>query len=348
MKTILAFTLLLSVALCADPVFEFMPSRTPHYFFQFMEGFELSDNLPQSSKCNSTSSILATDLLRDYNRIYDNYYQRWSKEGIIAFAKTLGEFPDWFKSCKQTLNFVFLNALTYTSQFEDTADYLNSLMEHLTQTVLGIYTRTTSIVQAAKKENMKESEVDQLILDIGKLVRLILDFERSEGTLLNKKDINYDKVVIDRLLARDPTFDEITKMFKSFFGTLIDASIDDTQLKEQIYSCSTTVQAVEAQLELLETNFEQGLEFFKLLHPLAVNCIATYEGFGVKSAKWIENGIPSTNQIITNLLVQMGDISSYLNAAIQDAGKGSNYEKIGENVAKAFLLIFHNVDFKQP
>ena len=100
MKTILALSLLVTFAFCADPVFEFVPSRTPHYFFQFMEGFDLSDNLPQSAKCNSTSSILATDLLRDYNNIYDNYYKRWNKEGIIAFAKTLGEFPDWFKSCK--------------------------------------------------------------------------------------------------------------------------------------------------------------------------------------------------------------------------------------------------------
>ena len=57
-----------------------------------------------------------------------------------------------------------------------------------------------------------------------------MDFERSEGTLLNKKD--YDKVVLERKLARDPTFDEITKMFQSFFGTLIDASIDDAELKE--------------------------------------------------------------------------------------------------------------------
>ena len=285
MKTILAISLLVTFAFCADPVFEFMPSRTPHYFFQFMEGFELSDSLPQSSKCNSTSSILATDLLRDYNRIYDNYYQRWNKDGIIAFAKTLGEFPDWFKSCKQTLNFVFLNTLTYTSQFDDGADYLNSLMEHLTQTVLGIYTQTQSIISMTKKSNLKESEVDQLILDIGKLARLVLDFEKSETTLLNKK-MDYSEFV-ERKLARDPTFDQITKMFSSFLGTLVESVIDDATLKEQVYACSTTVQAVEAQLELLESNFEQGLEFFKLLHPLAVNCIATYEGFGVKSAKWI-------------------------------------------------------------
>lgn len=65
-----------------------------------MDGFELSDSLPQSSKCNSTSSILATDLLRDYNNIYDNRYQKWNKEGVIAFAKTLGEIPDFYKNCK--------------------------------------------------------------------------------------------------------------------------------------------------------------------------------------------------------------------------------------------------------
>ena len=53
--------------------------------------------------------------------------------------------------------------------------------------------------------------------------------------------------------------------------------------------------AVEAQLELLETDFEQGLEFFKLLHPLAVNCISTYEGLGAKSANWIASSIPDTN-----------------------------------------------------
>ena len=137
-------------------------------------------------------------------------------------------------------------------------------------------------------------------------------------------------------------------MFKSFFGTIIEAAIEDETVKEKTYACSASALAAEVQLELLERDFEEGLEVFKLLHPLAVNCIASYEGLGVESAKWIEKGIPSVNQIVTNLLVQMGDISSYLNAAIIYANNGTDYDKIGENVARAFMLIFHNVDFKRP
>lgn len=137
-------------------------------------------------------------------------------------------------------------------------------------------------------------------------------------------------------------------MFKSFFSTFIDAVVDDKTLREQTYACSSTVQTVELQLEILENNVEEGLEVFKLLHPLAVNCIAAYEGLGVKIAKWIETSIPGVNQLMTNILVQMGDISSYLNEAIQLANKGTDYDKIGENMAKALILVLHDVDFKKP
>lgn len=51
---------------------------------------------------------------------------------------------------------------------------------------------------------------------------------------------------------------------------------------------------------------------------------------------------------MTNILVQMGDISSYLNEAIQLANKGTDYDKIGENMAKALILVLHDVDFKKP
>ena len=64
-------------------------------------------------------------------------------------------------------------------------------MEHLTGTVLGIYTQGQSIITAIKKDNLRESEVDQLILDLGRFARLILDFERSNRLILLNKDIDY-------------------------------------------------------------------------------------------------------------------------------------------------------------
>lgn len=118
-------------------------------------------------------------------------------------------------------------------------------------------------------------------------------------------------------------------MFKSFFSTFIDAVVEDKSLREQTNACSSTIQTAEIQLEILENNFEEGLEVFKLLHPLAVNCIAAYEGLGVKIAKWIETSMPAVKQLMTNILVQMGDISSYLHEAGQLAIKGTDYDKIG-------------------
>lgn len=62
-------------------------------------------------------------------------------------------------------------------------------MEHFTQTILGIYTQASAIYNSLKKDNLKESEVDQLILDLGKLTRLVFDFEKSGGRLLHSNNI---------------------------------------------------------------------------------------------------------------------------------------------------------------
>lgn len=78
-------------------------------------------------------------------------------------------------------------------------------MEHFTQTILGIYTQASTIYNSLKKDNLKESEVDQLILDLGKLARLVFDFEKSGGRLLLTKDIQFERN-LETVLAADPGF----------------------------------------------------------------------------------------------------------------------------------------------
>ena len=95
--------------------------------------------------------------------------------------------------------------MAFGNQFDDAADFLNSLMEHFTQTILGIYTQASTIYNSLKKDNLKESEVDQLILDLGKLARLVFDFEKSGGRLLLTKNIEFERN-LETVLTADPGF----------------------------------------------------------------------------------------------------------------------------------------------
>ena len=95
--------------------------------------------------------------------------------------------------------------MAFGNQFDDAADFLNSLMEHFTQTILGIYTQASTIYNSLKKDNLKESEVDQLILDLGKLARLVFDFEKSGGRLLFTKNIEFERN-LETVLTTDPGF----------------------------------------------------------------------------------------------------------------------------------------------
>ena len=95
--------------------------------------------------------------------------------------------------------------MAFGNQFDDAADFLNSLMEHFTQTILGIYTQASTIYNSLKKDNLKESEVDQLILDLGKLARLVFDFEKSGGRLLLTKNIEFERN-LETVLTSDPGF----------------------------------------------------------------------------------------------------------------------------------------------
>ena len=95
--------------------------------------------------------------------------------------------------------------MAFGNQFDDAADFLNSLMEHFTKTILGIYTQASTIYNSLKKDNLKESEVDQLILDLGKLARLVFDFEKSGGRLLLTKNIEFERN-LETVLTSDPGF----------------------------------------------------------------------------------------------------------------------------------------------
>jgi len=65
---------------------DFTFEKIPHFFFKFLEGFELSDRLANTKVCNDTATILFSDFFVDLHNIM--IYQ--DHASMVKFGKTLG------------------------------------------------------------------------------------------------------------------------------------------------------------------------------------------------------------------------------------------------------------------